>query len=47
MLRSGESRADVSALFSLQNNSAAQQWLQAHELDDEENPEECVFAPYN
>ncbi|HJF73289.1 MAG TPA: DNA repair protein RecN [Gallibacterium anatis] len=43
MLRSGESRADVSALFSLQNNSAAQQWLQAHELDDEENPEECVL----
>ncbi|MFC0322971.1 DNA repair protein RecN [Gallibacterium melopsittaci] len=43
MLRSGESRADVSAVFSLQDNPAAQQWLKVHELDDEDNPEECIL----
>lgn len=43
MLRSGESRADVSAVFSLQENIEAQQWLKAHELDDEDSPDECIL----
>ncbi|MFC0308311.1 DNA repair protein RecN [Gallibacterium trehalosifermentans] len=43
MLRSGEGRADISAVFSLQDNPAAQQWLKAHELNDEDNPEECIL----
>ncbi|OBX09085.1 recombination and repair protein [Gallibacterium salpingitidis] len=43
MLRSGESRADVSAVFSLQHNAIAQQWLKDHELDDEDNPDECIL----
>ena len=43
MLRSGESRADVSAVFSVQNNPSAQQWLQAHDLNDEDNPDECIL----
>ncbi|WP_424409210.1 DNA repair protein RecN [Pasteurella sp. PK-2025] len=43
MLREGQERADICATFRLSPNSPAFQWLAQHELQDAENPEECIL----
>ncbi|XWY22437.1 DNA repair protein RecN [Bisgaard Taxon 45] len=43
MLREGQERADISATFALDKNNPARQWLIQQELQDTENPEECIL----
>ncbi|TCP97720.1 DNA replication and repair protein RecN [Cricetibacter osteomyelitidis] len=43
MLRDANQRAEVCATFKLTENLPALQWLQAHELQDNENPQECIL----
>lgn len=43
MIRQRQQRADVTATFLIHNNQNAKQWLQNHELDDSDNPEECIL----
>ncbi|SPY32835.1 DNA repair protein RecN [Pasteurella canis] len=43
MLREGQERADICATFMLEQNSPAFQWLQIQELQDAENPNECIL----
>ncbi|MGC6358807.1 DNA repair protein RecN [Bisgaard Taxon 45] len=43
MLREGQERADISATFALDKNNPAHQWLIQQELQDSENPEECIL----
>ncbi|AWB52091.1 DNA repair protein RecN [Pasteurella multocida] len=43
MLREGQERADISATFALEKNAPARQWLIQQELQDTENPEECIL----
>lgn len=43
MIRNGADKADISATFFMQPNSPAYQWLEQHELLDEENPQECIL----
>ncbi|WP_101776332.1 DNA repair protein RecN [Pasteurella oralis] len=43
MLREGQERADICATFSLEKNTPAFQWLQMQELQDIENPNECIL----
>lgn len=43
MIRNGADKADISATFTMQPNSPAYRWLEAHELLDEDNPQECIL----
>lgn len=43
MIRNGADKADITATFSMQPNSPAYLWLQAHELLDEDTPNECIL----
>lgn len=43
MIRNGTDKADISAVFSMQLDSPAYQWLKEHELLDEDNPQECIL----
>lgn len=43
MLRNGESRAEVCAVFQLTEEEQAIQWLNEQELVDEENPDCCIL----
>lgn len=43
MLRAGQERADICATFSLAENSAALMWLRQQELQDMDNPQECIL----
>lgn len=43
MIRNGADKADITATFSMQAGSPAYQWLQEHELLDEDNPNECIL----
>lgn len=43
MLREGQERADICATFRIASNSPAFHWLVSQELQDAENPEECIL----
>ncbi|QIM68170.1 DNA repair protein RecN [Basfia succiniciproducens] len=43
MLREGQERAEVCATFQLKADSPAARWLTDHELQDQDNPEECIL----
>lgn len=43
MIRNGADKADITATFFMQPNSPAFVWLKAHELLDEDNPNECIL----
>ena len=43
MLREGQERADICATFHLNSNSSAFQFLQENELQDPDNPEDCIL----
>lgn len=43
MLRDGQERADISATFHLKSMSSAYNWLNENELQDSDNPEECIL----
>ncbi|MGC7589558.1 DNA repair protein RecN [Bisgaard Taxon 46] len=43
MLREGQERADICATFRIAPNSPAFHWLASQELQDAENPEECIL----
>lgn len=43
MLREGQDRADICATFRISSNSPAFHWLSNQELQDAENPEECIL----
>ncbi|PJG84764.1 DNA repair protein RecN [Conservatibacter flavescens] len=43
MLREGAERADVSATFLLEENASALSWLKDHDLQDQDNPTECIL----
>ena len=44
MLREGQERTEVCATFHLDIKSPAVEWLKEQELQDPDNPEECIFA---
>ena len=43
MLREGQERADICATFHLNQNNPALQFLQKNELQDPDNPEDCIL----
>ncbi|OOF47898.1 DNA repair protein RecN [Rodentibacter trehalosifermentans] len=43
MVREGQERAEICASFHLQSTNLAYHWLQAQELQDAENPSECIL----
>ena len=43
MLREGQERADICATFHLNSNNPALQFLQENELQDPDNPEDCIL----
>lgn len=43
MLREGQERADICATFHLNSNNPAFQFLQENELQDSDNPEDCIL----
>ena len=43
MLREGQERADICATFHLNSNNTAFQFLQENELQDPDNPEDCIL----
>ena len=43
MLREGQERADICATFHLNQNNPALQFLQENELQDPDNPEDCIL----
>ncbi|QLB12619.1 DNA replication and repair protein RecN [Bisgaardia hudsonensis] len=43
MLREGQDRADICASFQIKTDNPAYQWLQEHELQDTEIPENCIL----
>lgn len=43
MLRNGQERAEVCATFHIVPQSPAALWLQAQELEDQDNPENCIL----
>ena len=43
MLREGQERADICATFHLNQNNPAFQFLQENELQDPDNPEDCIL----
>ncbi|OOF41828.1 DNA repair protein RecN [Rodentibacter rarus] len=43
MVREGQERAEICASFHLQSHNPAYHWLQAQELQDSENPSECIL----
>lgn len=43
MLREGQDRADICATFRISSNTPAFHWLSNQELQDAENPEECIL----
>lgn len=43
MLRNAEERVDVCASFCLTKHSPASQWLHEQELQDQDNPENCIL----
>ena len=43
MLREGQERADICATFHLNSNNPAFQFLQENELQDPDNPEDCIL----
>lgn len=43
MLREGQGRADICATFHLNSNNPAFQFLQENELQDPDNPEDCIL----
>lgn len=43
MIRNGAEKADITAIFTMQENSPAYLWLKEHELLDEDNPLECIL----
>ncbi|MBN6069331.1 DNA repair protein RecN [Aggregatibacter actinomycetemcomitans] len=43
MLREGQERADICATFQINKNNPAYQFLLEHDLQDQDNPEECIL----
>ncbi|MDU8924235.1 DNA repair protein RecN [Pasteurellaceae bacterium LIM206] len=43
MLREGHERAEVCATFQIDKNSTALRWLAENELQDADNPEQCIL----
>ncbi|BFU59460.1 MULTISPECIES: DNA repair protein RecN [Rodentibacter] len=43
MVREGQERAEICASFYLEAHNPAYQWLQAQELQDPDNPSECIL----
>ncbi|WP_386694413.1 DNA repair protein RecN [Lonepinella sp. MS14435] len=43
MLREGQERADVCATFQIAPQSPASNWLKQQELEDQDNPENCIL----
>ena len=43
MVRSGQERAEICAAFQLNSTDPAYLWLQEQELQDSDNPEECIL----
>lgn len=43
MVREGQERAEICASFYIEPQNPAYQWLQAQELQDPENPSECIL----
>ncbi len=43
MVREGQERAEICASFHLEPHNPAYQWLQAQELQDPDNPSECIL----
>ncbi|OOF59920.1 DNA repair protein RecN [Rodentibacter myodis] len=43
MVREGQERAEICAAFSLEPHNPAYQWLQEQELQDSDNPSECIL----
>ncbi len=43
MVRETQERAEVCAVFQLEPQTLAMQWLQAQELQDEDNPTQCIL----
>lgn len=43
MLRNAEERVDVCATFCLSEQNPAYKWLNEHELQDQDNPENCIL----
>ena len=43
MLREGQERADICATFHINKSNPAYQFLQEQELQDADNPEECIL----
>ncbi len=41
MIRHGQERGEVRATFQISSDSAAMQWLQQHELEDLDSPNQC------
>ncbi|QLB14189.1 DNA repair protein RecN [Mannheimia granulomatis] len=42
MIRHGAEKADITATFTMQKDSPAYQWLEEHDLLDEDTPNECI-----
>lgn len=43
MVREGQERAEICATFHIETTNPAYQWLQTQELQDPENPTECIL----
>lgn len=43
MLREGQERVDICATFSIEKNNPAFEWLHTQELQDIDNPHECIL----
>ena len=43
MVREGQERAEICASFSIEPTNPAYQWLQAQELQDPDNPSDCIL----
>lgn len=43
MIRDGQERAEICASFHLESHNPAYHWLQEQELQDSENPSECIL----
>ncbi len=43
MVREGQERAEICATFFIESTNPAYQWLQAQELQDSDNPSDCIL----
>ena len=43
MVREGQERAEICATFFIESTNPAYQWLQAQELQDPDNPSDCIL----